>query len=264
MSLTASGSSDTDAPRFALAWAALVYVILTLTLGYPALNGGFLVTSIRDQYIGGFPVRDFAAQSLKAGLGIPLWNPYIFAGMPYVAAMGVGDIYYPTALLRQLLPVDIAMTWGLIAHVVLAGLFMYVFCRAIGLGFRASLIGGAAYMMCGPVAGLVSPGHDGKLFISALTPLALFLLLRGVRYGDLWAWGGLALTVGLAVLSPHPQLLQYMLLLLGFFGLYLAFAEIDATRLDRGVAMRRLGMALAMVGVGFLIGAIQYYPFIQY
>jgi len=257
-------SADSDAPRYALAWAVLTYVLLTLVLGYPALNGGFLVTSISDQYIGGFPVRDFAAQSLKQGLGIPLWNPFIFGGMPYVAAMGVGDIYYPTALMRMLLPVDIAMTWGLMIHVALAGTFMYVFCRSVGLSFRASLIGGAAYMMSGPVAGLVSPGHDGKLFISALTPLSLFLLLRGVRFGDVWAWGGLAIATGLAVLSPHPQLLQYMLLTLGFFGLYLAFGEWNEVRLERRVAVQRLGVALAMVGIGFLIGAIQYYPFIKY
>ncbi|HEX7954523.1 MAG TPA: hypothetical protein VF523_15780, partial [Burkholderiales bacterium] len=205
-----------------------------------------------------------AAQSLKAGLGVPLWNPYIFSGMPYVAAMGVGDIYYPTALLRMLLPVDIAMTLGLMLHVLLAGVFMYVFCREIGLGFRASLLGGAVYLMSGPVAGLVSPGHDGKLFLCALLPLMLYLLIRGVRFGDLWAWGALALATGLAVLSPHPQVLQYVLLTLGALGLYLAFAEWNGVRLDRSVAMKRLGIALVMVGIGFLIGAIQYYPFIKY
>ena len=75
MSTSKSVSNDSDAPRYALAWAALLYLLLTLVLGYPALTGGFLVTLPSDQYIGGFPVRDFAAQSLKAGLGIPLWNP---------------------------------------------------------------------------------------------------------------------------------------------------------------------------------------------
>ena len=87
-------------------------------------------------------ICDFAAQSLKAGLGFPMWNPYLFGGMPYVAAMGVGDVFYPTFLLRALLPVDVAMTLGFVIHTVLAGLFMYVFCRAVGLSFIASLIGG--------------------------------------------------------------------------------------------------------------------------
>src|SRR5262245_28706377 len=211
MSTSHQTSTMQPAPRFALLWVIAVCVAAMLTLGYPALAGKFLVTPPSDQYIGGFPVRDFAAQSLKHGLGIPLWNPYIFGGMPYVAAMGVGDIYYPTQLLRALLPVDVGMTWGMMIHVWLAGLFMFALCRALGLTFWASLIGGAAYMMCGPTAGLVSPGHDGKLFIGALTPLALLQLLRWVRDGKLWALGAFAITIGLGVLSPHPQLLQYQL-----------------------------------------------------
>src|SRR5690242_3060694 len=153
-----TAAPSTDAPRYALAWATLTFLALVLTLGYPALAGKFLVTPVSDQYIGGFPVRDFAAQSLKAGDGIPLWNPYIFGGMPYVAAMGVGDIYYPTQLLRLLLPVDVGMTLGFMLHLVLAGVFTWMFCRAMGLGFYASLVGGVGYMMSGPVAGLVSPG----------------------------------------------------------------------------------------------------------
>ena len=51
--------------------------------------------------------------------------------------------------------------------------------------------------------------------MSALTPLALWMLIRGIRDGRLWAFGVFALTTGLAVLSPHPQLLQYELLLSG-------------------------------------------------
>jgi hypothetical protein len=245
-------------------WAALTYALCTLALAWPALAGGFLVNPRSDQYIGGFPVRDFAGQALKAGQGIPQWNPYLFGGLPYIAAMH-GDIFYPTALLRLLLPTDIGMTWGFVLHLFFCGLFTYGFLRAWGLGFFPSLIGGIAYMLSGNVAGLVSPGHDGKLFVSALMPLALWFILRGVRDGRLWAWGGLAITVGLAVLSPHPQLLQYMLLTCGAFGAFIAFGpQADGTRLPRGVAIKRLGFALGSVLVGFAIGAVQYLPVIEY
>jgi hypothetical protein len=245
-------------------WAALTYALCTLALAWPALSGGFLVNPHSDQYIGGFPVRDFAGQALKAGQGIPQWNPYLFGGMPYIAAMH-GDIFYPTALLRLLLPTDIGMTWGFVLHLFFCGLFTYGFLRAWGLGFFPSLIGGIAYMLSGNVAGLVSPGHDGKLFVSALMPLALWFLVRGVRDGRLWAWGGLALSVGLAVLSPHPQLLQYMLLTCGAFGAFIAFGpQADGTRLPRALALKRLGFALGSVLVGFAIGAVQYLPVIEY
>lgn len=250
-------------PRHALWWALATYVLCTLVLGYPALTGGFLVTEISDQYIGGFPVRDFAAQSLKAGEGIPQWNPYIFGGLPYIAAMH-GDIFYPTFILRALLPTDVAMTWSFMIHMILAGLFTYVFARAVGLSFFASLVGGIAYMMSGPIASYVSPGHDGKLYVSALLPLVLFFLLRGVRDGRLWAWGGLALATGLAVLSPHPQLLQYLLLTAGFWGVFLALGTWNGEQLARRVAVQRLALALGAVAVGFLMGAVQYYPVIEY
>jgi hypothetical protein len=221
-----TSTTDATEPRHAVLWAALVYVLCTLILGYPALTGGFLVTPVSDQYIGGFPVRDFAAQSLKAGQGIPGWNPFIFGGMPYVASMN-GDMFYPTFLLRALLPTDVAMTWSFMIHIALAGLFTFIFLRTLRLGFYPSLIGGLAYMMSGPIAGYVSPGHDGKLYVSALLPLVLFFLVRGIRDGRVWAWGGLAIAAGLGVLSPHPQLLQYLLLVAGSFGLYLAFARHD-------------------------------------
>ena len=250
-------------PRFADAWAALTYLVATFTLAYPALAGRFLVNPRSDQYIAGYSFREFAAATLKAGQGFPQWNPYLFGGMPYVAAMH-GDIFYPTFLLRMILPTDVAMTWGFVIHLFLAGFFTYGFLRAYGVGFYGSLVGGLAYMLSGPIAAYASPGHDGKLFVSALMPLALWMLVRLVRDGRAWAGGGLALTIGLAVLSPHPQLLQYLLLVSGAFALYLALSDQNGSALPRDVAMRRLGLALGAVILGAVIGAIQYLPVREY
>ena len=255
-------------PRFAGAWASLVFALCTLALGFPALWGAFLINPHSDQFLAGYPFREFAAASLKAGHGFPLWNPYLMGGMPYVAAMH-GDIFYPTFLVRMILPTDVAMTWGLLIHIFLAGCFTYVFLRAWGVGYVASVIGGVSYLMSGPIAAYVSPGHDGKLFVSALLPLALFFLVRGIRDGRNWAWGGLALTIGGAVLAPHPQLLQYMLLACGAFSLYLAIAELEfpdgtRVRLDRRVAVRRLLFALGAVFLGALMGAVQFLPVREY
>src|SRR5689334_19257188 len=251
------------APRFALGWASLTYAMAVMLLGFPAFAGRFLVNPHSDQYIAGYAFRDFAAQYMRAHGGFPQWNPYLYGGMPYIAAMH-GDIFYPTFLLRLLLPTDVAMTWSFIIHVFLAGLFAYVFLRACGLGFFGALFGGLAYMIGGNVAGLVSPGHDGKLYISALLPLTLLLVLRGVHDGKRRAWGALGIVVGLAVLSPHPQLLQYLLLASGAFALYVAFSEFGGVKLDRPVAIRRLAAAAGSIILGGAIGAIQYLPVREY
>src|SRR5512132_2413314 len=131
---SANDSAALPAPRFALGWAAIVYALCTLSLGYPALAGKFLVNPHSDQYIAGYAFREFAATTLRTAGHFPLWNPYLFGGMPYVAAMH-GDIFYPTFLLRMLMPTDAAMTWGFIIHVFLAGLFTFGFLRALGYSF---------------------------------------------------------------------------------------------------------------------------------
>ena len=260
---TVDTTAAPEAPRFAFGWASLVYLLATFSLAWPALTGMFLVSPHSDQYIAGYAFREFAAATLKATGGFPLWNPYLFGGMPYIAAMH-GDIFYPTFLLRMVLPTDVAMTWGFIIHIFLAGLFTFGFLRRVGFGFAGSLAGGLAYMMSGQIASYVSPGHDGKLFVSALFPLALWMLHRGVRGGRASSWGAIALIVGLGVLSPHPQLLQYMLMACGAYALFLALSNVDGEKLPRGVALRRLGAALAAVLIGLAIGAVQYLPVQEY
>ena len=260
---SANAFAALSAPRFAFAWASLVYALCTLLLAYPALAGKFLVNPSSDQYIAGYAFREFGASTLRATGHFPLWNPYLFGGMPYIAAMH-GDIFYPTFLLRMVLPTDVAMTWGFIIHVFLAGLFTFGFLRVLGYGFYGALVGGIAYMMSGQIASYVSPGHDGKLFVSALFPLALWILHRGIREGKNWSWGAFALIIGLCVLSPHPQLLQYTLLACGAYALFLALSAVDGPALPRSTAIKRLAAALAAVVVGLAIGAAQYLPVREY
>ena len=249
-----------DAPRFASAWAAFVYALATLSLAYPALSGAFLVSPHSDQFKAGYAFREFAGASLRAGQGFPEWNPYLFGGLPYIGGMH-GDIFYPTFLLRMLLPTDVAMTWGMIIHVFLAGMFTYCFLRAYGVGFYGALIGGLAYCISGPIGALVSPGHDGKIFVSALLPLALWMLLLMIRRGRHWAFGAFAAVVGLGVLTPHPQLFQYLLLISGSFALFLALSADDqGITLPRSVAFERLAFAFGAVALGGLIGTIQFMP----
>ncbi len=68
-------SAALPAPRFATAWAALVYFVASMTLAYPAIAGRILLNPVSDQFKAGYAFREFAAQSLRSGHGFPLWNP---------------------------------------------------------------------------------------------------------------------------------------------------------------------------------------------
>ena len=178
--------------RGAHALALILCVGAALTLLWPLLGGKILFGGARsDMFIAGYAFRLFGAQAFLDTGSIPQWNPYLFGGLPYIGAMH-GDIFYPTAWLRWIMPVDLAITWGMVVHFVLAGWFLYRFCCALGLAWGASLFAGIAYQLTGIVASQMSPGHDGKLFVSALAPLAFWTLLHAIRGRQLWAFGAFA------------------------------------------------------------------------
>lgn len=246
-------------PRWPRAIAWLVFVLAALTLCAPMLGGRWLLGD--DQFVAGYAFRLFGAEYFQATGNIPGWNPYLFGGMPFIAAMH-GDIFYPTAWLRWVLPVDVAMNIGFAVHIVLAGGFMYLFLRSLRLSWTAAVAGGVAYELTGIIASLVSPGHDGKLFVSALMPLAFFALLRAIRDRRPWGYGLFALVVGLALLSPHYQLTYYMLVACGLWTLWLALADPERPEGIRWPWVVAAAFGAVVLGLG--LSALQAIPFLEY
>lgn len=254
-----SASAAPFEPRRPALLAVAVFLLAALTLCGPMLAGRWLLGD--DQYVAGYGFRLFGAEMFRATGRIPEWNPYLFGGLPYIAAQH-GDIFYPTAWLRWVLPIDTAMNLGFFAHIVLAGICMYALLRALQAGWTGALVGGLAYELSGIVASLVRPGHDGKLYVSALAPLALLALLRAIRDRRPGGYGLLALTVGLCMLSPHYQMTYYLLVAGALWALYLVF--FDPGRPGGIRWARELGLAFGAVLLGLGIAAIQVLPFLQY
>jgi hypothetical protein len=223
------------------------------------LAGSFLLGD--DQYVAGYSFRLYGAEMFRETGHIPQWNPYLFGGLPFIAAMH-GDIFYPTAWLRWFLPVDTAMNLGFALHLVLAGFAMYLLLRALHVGWAAAVASGLGYELTGIVASLVNPGHDGKLFVSALAPLAFFALLRAVRDRNPGGYALLALVVGLGLLSPHYQMTYYLLVAAGLWTLYLAFFAPERPSGRRGPVVVALALGAVMLGV--LLSALQALPFLAY
>ena len=256
-----AASTTTFEPRRPALLAALAFLVPVVVLCWPIAAGYFLGGEHSDQYVAGYSFRQFGAEYFRTYGSIPQWNPYLFGGMPFIAASS-GDIFYPTAWLRWIMPTGTAMALGLAVHLFLAGVFCYALLRALRCGWGGALVGGLAYELSGIVASLVHPGHDGKLFVSALAPLLLLALLRAIRDGRMWGYGLLALTVGLCILTPHPQMTYYLLVAGAIWTVYLVFFDRErSTAVSRFAA---LGFAAAAVLLGVGIGAIFLVPFVGY
>lgn len=240
--------------------AVVVFLLAALSLCWPMLAGQFLASHYSDQFEAGYSFRHFAAQYFREHRAIPLWNPFLFAGLPFVGGMH-GDIFYPTAWLRWVLPTDVAMNLGFATHLVLAGVTMYALLRAIRVAWVGALVGGLAYELSGIVASQVHPGHDGKLFVSALAPLLLLGVLRAVRDRAVIGYAWIALATGLS-LHGHPQMSYYLLVAAGVWGALLLFSREGPT--GAGARLRVGAAAGAAVALGFGVYAIQALPFYEY
>ena len=98
--IPAAGYEPRRPTLVATGFFALWVVILSL----PMLAGRWLANPYSDQYATGYAFRAWGAEWWKRFGHVPLWEPELFGGMPFVGASH-GDIFYPTSFLRLILPV---------------------------------------------------------------------------------------------------------------------------------------------------------------
>jgi hypothetical protein len=236
--------------------------IFVVILSLPMLSGQWLASPHGDQYSSAYAFYAWEKTEWQATGQIPLWNPMIMGGLPFLAVVTHGDILYPTALLRAFLPVHVVMNLAFFIHYILAGFFAYLFLRRFAVSWTGAVTGAIAYQLSGIMISYVQPGHDGKLFVSTLLPLTLLALVVSLRDRRLWGYPVLAVAVGLCLLSPHVQATYYLLIATGLFALYLTFGE--STTEPLRPRLTRLALAFTAIAAGFGLGAPQILPFLEY
>ncbi|MGD2152563.1 MAG: hypothetical protein PVG79_04795 [Gemmatimonadales bacterium] len=253
-----SASESAWLPR----WApyAIFAVLAAFLFREFIVSGGLLFGT--DVGALGYYARHWYAEMVRSGT-FPLWNPYIFGGLPFVDAMH-GDIFYPTTILSFIMPAHRAMGWKIVLHVFLAGVVTYGWLRHLKISRPIATWGGVAYMMAPVLVSLVFPGHDGKLFVTALAPLALWVTDWSVTRGGAWRFATLALTVALLIFTAHMQLAYFTTWAMAILALYRVVQARRAGRSTGRVALRFGGFAVAGVVGALAIGALQLWTPVNY
>ncbi len=237
---------------FIVIFLALMVLFSSFVFSDKMLHGSDLIQE-------GYFVRHFYIEQLKAEGHVPQWLPYMFGGLPYVEAFN-GDIFYPLSFpLKYLLPMHRALGWEFILHIFLAGIAMYAAARQFKLSKVASLLAACCYMFAAYFVSFVSPGHDGKLFVTALFPFAILFLDRGFEQRPLLNFTLLGLIVGLIILTPHAQMAYFALWALAA---YTIFKMIVRWRETGNIVKAVIPGSLCVYAVvlGLLISAIQFLP----
>ena len=249
-------------PRYPTLAACGLVILFVAILAFPMLQGRWLAAPMSDQYASAYAVHEWQAEQWRASGHLPLWNPMIMGGLPYIAPVTHGDVLYPTSFLRWFLSADKVTDLGFVLHYILAGLFTFLFLRRLQISWVGSVVGGLAYQLSGIIISYARPGHDGKLFVSTMLPLACLALLAALRDKRAWGYPLLAVAVALCLLSPHVQTTYYLLIATALFALYLTFGEQTSEPL--APRLGRLAIVLAAVIAGFGVAMPQILPFVEY
>jgi hypothetical protein len=226
------------------------------------LFSGFIFTdkmfSGTDMMPMGYMMRKVVADYWKQHGTIPLWDPYILCGLPVVDAMH-GDLFYPVSIFYVLMPLHKALGYKIVLHVWIAGVAMYFLLRTLGLRRRSSLIGAAGYMVAPYFLSLIYAGHDAKMFVTALFPLCMMLLERLLRDPKLLnsvLFGG---SIGLLLLTSHPQMAYF-----ASWGLGIYFILNIPRLMKNRVALKGISLLVLSVLLGIGIGCVQFLPTYYY
>ncbi len=233
--------------------AALGLLAAALVFYYPLVFLGRALVDY-DAFVYFYPQRVFLAHSLLAG-HLPLWDPYLFLGAPFLANPQAA-VLYPPSWLFVFGSVQAVYAAQLVLHAFLASFFTYLLARhAFGVQPLAAAIGGLAYAFGGFAVGQV--GHLNQISAAAWLPAVLLAYERFTRKRRLY-WLGLgALALAMQLLAGHPQETYMTLIVLGIFGVVTA-----PWRIPRRLVICAVG-GCAMCALGAIAAAAQLLPTLE-
>jgi len=217
---------------------------------------------LSDLLLENYAWKEFILEAFRARQ-IPFWNPYLFAGVSFLAA-GQHSALYPLSIIYYLFPLAQAYGYFTILHLFLAGLFTYIYGRVLGLNRWSGLLAGITYAFS--LFMVVSVVWPQAIATVTWLPLILALLELAFRAQESeppkpplpYLLGG-ALALGMTFLAGHAEFSYLVLLTICFYTLCRLASLWWRAREIRRTLYLGLGV-LAMVILGLGLGGIQLLP----
>jgi hypothetical protein len=215
--------------------------------GYPA---GVPIKNleISDTFSQFYPWRLLAGEYWKAGK-VPLWNPYMFSGTPFLAMLQPAVFYPLNFLYVFLFPIN-AWTVVVISQIFLSLVFMYLFLNSFNLPKLASLLGAIIFSFSGYMIGWLefTTGSHAGLWL----PL-LLLMERKFLISKKFYWVSLiSLTFFMVYTAGDFQVPLYVSVV------YLAYAFYFGIKNKKNIFWLMVGLA-----GGILLSSIQLIPTLE-
>lgn len=194
-------------PKNSLIRLILFFGLLLLIAFWPMLIGNTL--SAGDNFSLMVPGKVFTAQWLKTGT-MPLWNPYLFGGIPWAGDINQ-SVWYPGTLLFLFFHPAVALNLSVVMHLLVALLGTYLLCFTWTKHKGAALAGAVIFAFSPQVAGTINN-------IASLQSLSWmpWVVWASLHFGQDKKWRIYSIIfLVLQILSGYPHHVVFTLLFAG-------------------------------------------------
>lgn len=243
----AAVDSRTVRSRPGPAAVTILFLVLAVGLTFEGLLRRNDVPLFRDLLFFFLPYKYLLSEALRHR-SLPLWNPWIFLGTPFLANLQTG-VFYPLSVLLAL-PFPLGLNLFLLTHYAVASAGAYLFLRWRGLSLEATAIGTLTFVLGGYLVSMLNVTNH--LQSAAWAPLLLHCWQRHLDGRSERALGTFALLLAVQLLGGSPESTAMTLLVIAGWTAYrLAPRRRETTRAAIFLALAA-GAAIALAAFQIL------------
>ena len=202
---------------------------------------------------------------------LPVWNPYVYSGHPFLADPQAA-VFYPINDLFTLVSLPWAgwaerLYWlqlEAIFHFLLAGIFTWVLVTRLTHDRMAGVMAGTTFVFSGYLTGY--PALQLTILRTPIwLPLLLWLLFRSIADdGRGWRWWMFfAVTYAIAFLAGHPQTFIYLSYVTLSWGVFLTVERVRRSKNRWNTFGQLILRSAVALGISLGLVAIQLIPGIE-
>ncbi len=225
---------------------------MPLVYFFPAVRGA-LILCPDEGVIYNVPIRVVVAQILAGG-NFPLWNPYIFSGMPLFASAQAG-VLFPLNWFYLVFNPALATNLMMLSTYMLAALGAYLYARRSGSSIAGAALTSLVWQGSGFLIGQI--GHTNIVHTASLLPWLFWTIDRYAVRGRRWSAFLLAALVAAQTFAGHQQTVVYALVLAA------AYAIVMSRGGEEAVVRRRYLYSVLFLLAGLLLAAVQILPTLE-
>lgn len=236
-----------------------LFILLLVILFYPVIFQGYTFGSpdSLNPHALGIALKDVQQKSGE----FPLWQPWVFSGMPTTEAFtNLSKLYFPDYLFKLFFLSGMTIQ---ILYFLFAALGCFFLMKYLKYSWWAASLAAIGFAFTPYMVTMLVFGHGSQIMTAAYIPWVLLFTIKLWDKPDIMNVGWLAILLGFQLQRAHAQIAYYTWMLIGAYVLMRLIMGLKKPD-SRLQTSKTFLLFLSAAGLGIGIALLVYLPSIEY